>query len=119
MTNLRKKIIYVSGKYSASTSEQIQENILTARSYAILIWEKGYTALCPHLNTLNFEEHSSLEYDDYIEGDLELISRCNGVFMLPDWIDSKGANIEREYATNIGLPVFYDLDVLEEYIWRE
>lgn len=108
--NKRKKIIYVSGKYSG-TPKEINENISLAKKYAVKIWELGYTALCPHLNTFNFQLSStSIKYQDYIDGDLVLLKNCDAIFMLPEWEKSNGATIEKEFAEDNGMPIFYNLE---------
>jgi hypothetical protein len=100
-------IIYISGKYSGD----IDNNIALARRVAIEVWERGHVALCPHLNTANFEKDCKLEYDDYIKGDLLLIEGCQAILMLPGWEESQGAQIELEYAEKLGLPVYYYPDI--------
>lgn len=121
----RDLLIYLSGPYSArlvpgiSPENEgiirhsiIRQNIDLARDFGIKIWEMGYTAIVPHLNNAFFEERGDLSYEDMIKGDLTILSRCDGLFMLPGWKDSKGAKIERREALNQGIRVFYSLDEL-------
>lgn len=114
MGDNRDKVIYVSGLY---TTGDISENIALARKYAIKIWEEGFTALTPHLNTAHFEEDCSCMYSDYIDGDIVLVNRCDGVFMLPNWELSNGARIERDHAKSCGFPVFESWENLIRYEW--
>lgn len=111
----RNLVIYIAGKYTADTPEEITENIVFARQYAIEVWQLGYTALCPHLNTFHFEKDAELEYEDYMNGDFELIKRCDALFMLPNWTDSMGATREREHAIQENKPVFYSLEELARW----
>jgi len=46
-------------------------------------------------------------YEQYIIGDLEILSVCDAVIMLPRWKESKGAKIERDYAFFCGVPIYY------------
>jgi hypothetical protein len=96
-------IIYLSGCYSGN----IDENILAARKIAIELWERGYTVLTPHLNTIHFEKDCKCKYEDYIKGDLELLARCDVLVLMPNWIDSNGAKEEKEYARSLGMPIYY------------
>ena len=113
----RQYVIYVAGKYSG-TADQIKENIKIARKWAIKIWELGFTAICPHLNTMNFEEDCSIGYNDYLEGDFHIIDRCDGMFMIPEnWKISGGARDERQHAIGNGQPVFYDIVNLPLHNW--
>jgi hypothetical protein len=100
-------IIYISGKYSDDTQEKIDVNIALARKHAIKLWEAGYTVICPHLNTANFEKDCSIKWEDYIKGDLEIVSRCDAVVMLHNMNDSQGALMERTVALEKGIPVFH------------
>jgi len=103
MKNQRDILIYVAGAYTGD----INGNIRKARKAAIKIWELGFTALCPHLNTANFHLDCKCNYDAYIDGDLIMLKRCDGIFMLKDWILSHGATVEHDFARNLDLPIFY------------
>ena len=99
-------IIYISGKYTGATPEETKQNIEDARIVAIYLWNEGYVALCPHLNTANFEKDCAADYQDYLVGDLELLSRCDAMVLLPDWKRSSGACIEVAYAKEHGIPIY-------------
>jgi len=114
--NKRKFLIYISGAYMGKDNGQsIDRNIRLAREAAIELWEKGYTVICPHLNTQNFEKDCSCIYDDYVIGDCEIVKRCNGVFMLDNWEESNGASIEKQTAKENIIPVFFTIKELENY----
>lgn len=98
-----KTLVFLSGKYSGN----IEDNIKTARKYSIDLWEQGYVVLCPHLNTAHFEKDCKCKYEDYIEGDLEMMKRCDIIAFMPDWNKSKGAVIEYEYAIKLGMEIKY------------
>lgn len=105
----RNILVYLSGKYSGD----IPENIRIARQHAIKIWEAGYTCLCPHNNTIHFEKDCECKYDQYIQGDIVMLKRCDVVFMLPEWEGSNGANAEHQEAVIHNIPIVYSLDELE------
>lgn len=109
--NKRKVIVYISGKYSGD----IDANIQKAREMAITIWELGFTAFCPHLNTIHFEKSCRCTYADYLLGDLEILKRVNIVLMMTGWEESKGAMIEHEEAKLLQLPIVYNLEQLEAW----
>src|SRR3990167_5052970 len=109
--NKREIIVYISGSYSGEISNNIQK----ARETAIKVWETGYTAFCPHLNTIHFENDCKCVYEDYIAGDIEIINRCNALLMVEGWEQSEGANTEHDYAKGYGLPIFYSIDELNDY----
>ena len=114
--NKRKFLIYISGAYMGKDNGQsIDRNIRLAREAAIELWEKGYTVICPHLNTQNFEKDCTCIYEDYLIGDCEIVKRCDGVFMLDNWEESNGASIEKQTALENGIPVFFTIKELEEH----
>ena len=113
--NKRHFIIYIAGKYTDNSKTSIQKNILTSRKYAIKLWDRGFTVITPHLNVANFEYLlKKTTYDDITEGSLEIISRCDAVFMLPNWKRSNGAKIERKYAYSKNITVYYNLKELDD-----
>ena len=121
--NKRKKIIYISGPYSEFKSNEgitykIEDNIKIARKIAIRLWEKGFTVICPHLNTIHFEKDSKLSYDDYIDGDLEILSRCDAIYMTPFYDYSSGAKKEKEHAKKIGIEIFDNESQIEKWVIR-
>lgn len=44
-------------------------------------------------------------YKDFIDVDLTLLSKCDAIYMLEGWEDSKGAQLEKHYAEVVGLKV--------------
>lgn len=102
-------ILYISGKYTAETYEERQENIEIARKVAYSFWQKGFTVICPHANTANFDDcyGGDLGHDRWIKGDLEILLRCDAIVMLYEWEQSAGAKAEHAFAIAMGIPVYY------------
>lgn len=111
-----KPIIYVSGKYTDSSKDKIERHIAKAREESIKIWEAGGIALCPHLNTMHFEEDCKCTYNDYLEGDIRLLEGCDGIYMVEGWKDSEGAKIELKEAKKLGMYVFYTIEEIKAFI---
>ena len=101
-------LIYTAGPYSESAGVgTVEENIARARDIAIRLWEIGYTVICPHLNTADFENLTSLSNKDFVDRDLEMVQVCDGIVMLPHWEQSLGAVRELECARNNDLQVWF------------
>jgi len=100
-------LIYVAGKYSGN----VDENIAAARKVSIALWEKGHAVICPHLNTAHMEIDCGVSYEAYMQGDFNIISRCDALVMIENWRDSKGAKREHKYAESLGIPIYYAPDV--------
>lgn len=108
------KVVYVAGPFRGKSSWDIEENIRRAERLALEVWRSGAAALCPHCNTRFFQGAA----DDavWLDGDLELLARCDAVLMTPDWQRSSGARAEQEFAVKRGIPVFETLDALKAWI---
>jgi hypothetical protein len=108
------KVIYVSGKYTGNNPTEVYLNILKAEISSVKLFKKGWCVLTPHKNMANYEYYESpdndLDYNFWIKCDLELLDRCDVLFMMTDWRESKGACIEREYAIQKNIPIFYEDD---------
>lgn len=104
-------LVYTAGPYNEfefdGVKHTVADNIQAARDVAISLWEEGYAVICPHLNTAWFDELCSASREDYIKGDLRIIATCDAIVMLPDWVHSKGAQEERQFAIYNGLDVYY------------
>lgn len=114
-------LIYIAGPYTAETREEQDENVALAASAARALWAMGHAAICPHLNTYNFESFPPFNqanyqqnFETFLTGDLEMISRCDGVYMLPRWETSRGACAEYAFAKWLGVPVFTSMLQLRE-----
>jgi len=68
-------------------------------------------ALCPHTMTRFYQ--GFLPDALWLAGDLELLSRCDAVFLVPGWEDSQGARAENDFAKVKGIPRFTTLMELE------
>ena len=103
-----KRLIFISGPYKARTEEEKRENIWHAVRVACRLWELDFFVICPHLNTANFENFTDLDESVWLEGDLEMLSRCDCVFMLKGFEASSGSLKEYELAQKLGLPIYYE-----------
>lgn len=100
------KVAYVAGPYRAKTPHGVVENIRCAEAVALKYWKLGYAVICPHMNTalLDGECPDAI----WLDGDLELIRRCDVLVAMEKWKQSQGATAEVELALNLGLEVIYE-----------
>ncbi len=118
MTPKKKKVIYVAGKYRGPHAWAIENNIRRAEELALEVWAMGAVALCPHANTRFYQ--GALPDEVWLEGDLELLRRCDAILMVPGWEESKGAIVEERLAAQLGLHVFTSIEQLKAAVelWR-
>ena len=104
------KLAYVAGPYRAPHIWGVVQNIRKAEEVAVELWRMGLPNICPHKNTALFDGaaggHGFGDASVWLAGDLEMLSRCDCVVMVPGWEQSQGAIAERQQAKAEGLPVF-------------
>jgi hypothetical protein len=100
------KVIYIAGKYRAKTEWDLIENIRHAEQAAIQLWQQGWSVICPHKNTSHFG--GLCEDSVWLDGDLEIMKRCDAVYALKGWEDSIGATIEVDVARQLGMEIIYE-----------
>ena len=111
------KVIYVAGPFRAETAWGIEQNVRRAEEHALhLIKAFGLMPIIPHANTRYFHGLASDSF--WLEGTLELMRRCDAVYLCPGWKLSVGSVGERREAERLKIPVFtHDrLDRLEKWV---
>ncbi len=102
-------MIYVAGKYRGKTTYEQIDNIRHAELAAIKLWRENWVVICPHLNTQFFDQvYTDIPVSVWLDGGLEILKRCNAVFLLSNWEDSEGAKQEYKLACDLGLELFYE-----------
>lgn len=107
-------VVYIAGPFRGPDHWAIAENIRRAEQLALEVWKLGAVALCPHANTAHF--HGALPDDVWLQGDMELIRRCDVVLLTPDWESSEGARREREEALRLMKSVCFTLGELRAVV---
>jgi nucleoside 2-deoxyribosyltransferase len=112
------KLLYVAGPVRNASIWERHQNILRGEQVAVELWKMGFAVHCPHKNT-EFVD-GTVSDDQIIAADLEIISRCDGIVIIPNWVASIGTMKERKFAYEQRIPVFYwerELDRLHLKQW--
>ena len=104
------KLVYVAGPYRGPSTWQIDRNISAAREWGMLVAMCGAYPVIPHSNTAHFD--GTLDDRFWLEGTLELLSRCDGSIFIPGWIRSTGSRGEWTLAERMGIPAL-DLEEVD------
>lgn len=108
------KVVYVAGPFRGPDSWAIENNIRRAETLALEVWRLGAAAVCPHTNTRFFQ--GAAPDNVWLDGDLAILGKCDALLMTADWERSSGARAEHDFAKERGLPVFYGLDALADWL---
>ena len=102
------KLVYIAGPYRSTTIYGTLQNIRRAEEVALKYWKMGYAVICPHMNTRLFD--GAAPDSVWLEGDLEILSRCDIIVMISGWKKSTGSINELKHASKLGLEVIYEND---------
>lgn len=117
------KLVYIAGPFRASSAYvpgcqdmfAVQENIMAAMKLGLEVARTpGAFPVIPHANTMFFT--GAAPDAVWLEGDLEMLARCDACLMTPDWQRSSGARAEHEFCQKRGIPIYYDIATLREFI---
>lgn len=115
-------LVYVAGPFRAkpdAANQWVQwQNVLRAAALALEVWKvPGAVAICPHLNTAFYE--GSAPAETWLNGDLEILRRCDAVLMTRDWELSEGARAEKAFAEQHGIPVLHSVAAVASLVRKE
>ncbi len=92
--------IYVSGKISNLPKPEYESRFRVAEQH---LKAMGYEVV----NPLDLHETSAKTWDDFMITDILHLFKCDGIYMLNNWKDSKGARIEHAIAIECSKKIFY------------
>lgn len=106
-----KKKIYIAGKV---TGEPIAECTMKFGVAQKQLTDLGFEAV----NPLEVVGDFKAPWKEAMRKCIEALIYCDGVLLLPDCLDSRGAMIERGLAQSMDIPTFYDINRFTE-LWNE
>lgn len=107
MTMLPK--IYIAGPYRIGNKEA---NVSRMMDVVDKLYDLGFVVLCPLYSHFQ-NERTPRYYKFWIKIDLEWIDVCDGLYRMQG--ESKGADIEVEYAAENHIPVFTNIEKMKEH----
>lgn len=103
------KRVYIASPY---TLGDVAVNVKVQMDMADELMNHGFAPFTPLYSHFQHMAHPR-PYEDWIELDLEWIKVCDCILRLEG--ESKGADMEVDFANEIGIPVFYSLDELLKF----
>lgn len=111
------KVIYVAGPFRGGTTWDVEQHVRHAEELAYRVAQLGAMPLCPHTNTRY--SHGLLTEQFWLDGTLELMSRCDALVLTDDWHSSAGARDEVQKAHALNLPVFDSIEALGVWLLKK
>jgi len=108
------KLVYIAGPYRGASEWEVVQNIRRAEALALEVWQAGAACICPHKNTALLG--GAADDSVWLEGDIEMMKRCDAVLCTDDWCRSKGAIEEVRICNEMHIPVFYKLEDLRAWM---
>jgi hypothetical protein len=109
--------VYVAGPYSADNVISVFDNIRRGIRTSTEVFLAGYSPFCPWLDFL-FEivlrGEEKLVVEDYYRYCLDWLDVAEAILVLPGWEKSKGTLLEIARAKELGIPIYYSLQELNE-----
>lgn len=97
--------IYISGKISGLPIKSVIEKF---KWHSGFLRMKGYEPINP-IEVSPYSEQKG--WSDYMAEDIAALLKCEAIYMLKDWGQSRGARIEYQIAKELGLQIFFEGDL--------
>ncbi len=113
-------LIYLAGPFRAEHAWAVELNVRRAEHAMIDILRLGIELdvslmpVCVHTMFRHF--HGAIPLAPISAGDIELMSRCDVVFMLDQWANSRGASDEYLRARSMKKHIVGDIGELRQYV---
>lgn len=99
--------IYISGKITGLPKQEAREKFANAQA---LLEEIGLEAV----NPMEKGVFNELSWEQHMVKDIELLFSCDAIFMMGNWIDSKGAQIEYDIANRLEMEIYFESKIRHE-----
>jgi hypothetical protein len=96
--------VYISGKITGLPFQEVESKFYRAETYLVGL---GYNVVNPVRNGLP----QSASWEKHMLTDIDLLFDCDAIYLLRDWLDSKGAMIEKHIAEVTGKQMFYETKI--------
>jgi hypothetical protein len=111
------KTVYVAGAMNGSNIIEVMNNIRRGVKLGADIFKLGYAPFIPHLDIAFILQNPidlSLPIEMYYDYSMEFLTRCDCIIVCEKSENSKGTKLEIEKAKQLGIPIYYSVEELEQ-----
>lgn len=99
--------IYISGKITGLPLPEVRQRFADA---AALLDAIGFEAV----NPLNNGLEAGAGWKEHMTADIRMLLDCDAIYMMDNWMESKGASIEYDIANRLNMDVWFESDIRRE-----
>jgi hypothetical protein len=101
--------VYISGKITGLELSDAESKFELAEKDAKYHFSKITESKIKSINPMKLNHKENATWEDFMIVDIAELFKCNAIYMLDNWRESKGARIEHSIAKEMGIPVFYEV----------
>ena len=111
--------VFPSGPITGKDAQNYWENIRDGLDASVELIMRGYSPF-PDFPDFAFGLRATVTVKEYHEMDIAWLVRADALLMLEGWEESTGATKERAVALALGIPVFYSMEDLNDWVetWK-
>lgn len=102
--------IYISGKISGLPENEAMQKFQEAEDYLKQTYPKAEI-----VNPFKIDHPHDKSWENYMRYDLIEMLKCDSIFMLENWIESKGAKIEHDLAKKLKFNIIMHYSIWATY----
>ncbi len=96
--------VYISGRITGLTDEEVSKNFNKAEAFL------NETEHYYPVNPLKLEHRwHDQSWSSFMKVDIQALCKCNAIYMLNNYKESKGALIELQLARDLGMKIIFEL----------
>lgn len=99
------EVVYLIGPYRHIDDWERLRNIDAAAMTARKLWKMGYACICPHNNT-RFFSGSDIPESLFLDGNINILKRCNAVIVMDGYKTSSGSQKEIQAAKENNITIY-------------
>ena len=101
------KTIYISGKISGVDPKLSEQNFSQAEEK---LKKLGFKVV----NPMTLKHNHDKSWESFMREDIKALMKCDAIYMLDGWVQSRGAWIEKELSEDLKFDVYFETKTDEE-----